>query len=88
MFKSDHQSPANLASLAENVYRVQRWFELLSSSACKLVFRPDNSSSNVEFKSRLPLPASDNDPGPELCLTHPDDNDVYFVGLSCVQSCR
>ena len=81
---SDHQPLRNMASLATKNNRVQRWFDFLSAYQYEIVYRPGTANSNADMMSRLPLPATEDDLSPDVRLTEPEDQDVYFVGASGV----
>lgn len=85
---SDHQPLKNLASLANKVNRVQRWFDFLSAYTYTLNYRPGKLNGNADLLSRLPLPATEQDASPDMRLTDPADVDVCMIGASGIMPAR
>lgn len=86
----DIQRPStaeNLASLANKVNRVQRFF-CQHTHTCTLNYRPGKLNSNADLLSRLPFPATEQDESPDMRLTHPADVDVYMIGASGIMSAQ
>ena len=77
----DHKALESLDKVGEHHPRVQRWLELLNAYQYELVYRKGDGNGNVDCLSCLPIPATESDIRGESALTHPDDVDVYLVGV-------
>ena len=76
-FVSDHKALESFVRVAEHNPRVRRWLEFLTAYRYTPEYRNGSANGKVDFLSRLPLPASEDDCSGHSRQTPSDEERIY-----------